>query len=121
MEKPTFPPSFYEELARENPLGDHRITAQDAQDWFEFVWPEIREYYAGRRGKPRWKLRIVRWWVRVDEDVLSRARIRASGTRNHETALRLQVLADRALSATSAPLDDGSGLPPMRTGGRRRG
>ncbi len=114
MDKPELAPSFWQLLAIENPLGLITITEQDARDWFEVVWPSMREFYAEKRGKPRWRLRIVKFWANLSERDLERARISGQERRRSEEAVQLQSLADRVLTDDFGTVDESVVIPPMR-------
>lgn len=119
-DKPTFPPEFWRLLAKENPLGSPFIVEQDARDWFELEWPQIREYYrqTSRAKRPNWSLRIVRCWANFTPAKLSTARAFGVASRRSQTGLRLEALAEKALSGEVRAPEGPSALPPMRIGGK---
>ena len=119
LDQPTFAPDFWQALARENPLGSRSITEQDARDWWNREWPEIREFYATKRVKtPRWRLRIVRCWANLTPRALDLAREHGRASRRAKVGAELEGLVESAFSGQSDGPGDSSQLPPMRTGRR---
>jgi hypothetical protein len=119
VDKPVFPPSVWIELAKENPLGRHDITARDAQDWFDLVWPAYKQHRR-RIRKPNHKLRIAQWWLRVLPAEIDKARERGVELRRGKVAEKLTLAAESAFA--HAPLSPRSDLPPLTIGrGVKRG
>lgn len=120
MEKPTFAPEFWQDLARENPMATLTITEQDARDWFDLEWPPIREYYAAkypRTKRPNWRRRLVVCWLHLTDDKLRKAREFGIAARRSQQGAKLDALAQNALSDGLGGLDDEVELPPMNSGG----
>jgi hypothetical protein len=111
VDKPSFAPLFWQELAANNPLGRADITEQDARDWFDLVWLVYKEHYP-RVRKPNHRLRIANWWIRVGDEEIDKARARGQQMRRTVEAEKLQAAASAAF--TTAPLSPRTDLPPMR-------
>lgn len=119
MDRPTFAPQFWQDLARENPLGSLSISEQDARDWFELEWPGIREYYVEkypRTRKPNWRRRLVVCWANLTDDKLEKARAFGVASRRSEQGAMLESLAQNALSPDLDASDADFVVPPMKSG-----
>ena len=118
MEKPVLPPSFWRELARDNPWGRRDITESDAKAWFDWVWPAYREHRPSAR--PKHRMRISRWWIRATPADLDRARVKRDGV---YVAAESERVAKKAQDAFGNPsLLKPVYLPPLRVGrGSERG
>lgn len=89
MEKPSFPPGFWADLAEENPLGV-ALSAQDTKEWFDWAWFRYKTYdYRNHKRAVR------RWWSGVTQADLDRSRERARNLRSADTA--------QAIAADPAP------------------
>jgi hypothetical protein len=112
VEKPCFPPKFWRQLAKENPLGRNDITPQDAHDWFELTWPKMREYC-----KPgsiqHFRKRVVNWWHKLKFTEIERARAYGQQLRRTAQTERLTIIASKVLP--SEPKHLKANLPPLRT------
>lgn len=104
MVKPSLPDSFWQELADHNPIGIP-LTAQDARDWFEFVW--LRYSTHGYRNHKR---AIINWWSRVYESEIERAQERASRIRSEAENARLEALAEQEAQPRGNVIDFASRL-----------
>ena len=119
MDKPSFSPYFWNNLAVNNPLGRRDITEQDARDWFDLIWP-IYEQTRTRIQNPRHKLRVAQFWVRVSAVEIERARALGAERRRSVKAERLADVASKAFPTQHAP--PRTDLPPLKRGrGVRRG
>lgn len=118
MDKPSFRPAFWQDLALENPLGRRDITEQDARDWFDWIWVVYRQRHSRVRA-PNHKLRIARWWFNLSDDDIDRARARGRESRRGVAAERLTRVATKALPSSAQPLR--KDLPPLQSnrGGER--
>ena len=113
--KPVLPPAFWADLAIENPLGIP-ITEQDARDWFDLTWPTMREWYAENapRQKPRWRLRITKWWSNLSERDLMRCRERGQRVRHGAQAASMAETAAEIPETDFDRLPDDFVIPPPR-------
>jgi hypothetical protein len=69
MEKPVFAPSFFEELAIDNPLGANLTTAEVEAWWHFIAWPRYKTYrYRAHKRALR------KWWAGISMSDISRAR-----------------------------------------------
>lgn len=115
--KPVFKPEFFQDLAENNPLGLDTLTEQDARDWFDSKWLEMREFYSRRNtGKPNWKLRAAKWWGNLREDDLCRARERGLATRRARTAAASRDLVESLSQLDFDILPADYEIPPMKGG-----
>ena len=72
MQKPTFSPSFWQQLALHNPIG-MRLTEDDARAWFDFVWLKYSTHHYKKHRRA-----IINWWSRVREEDILAARERVA-------------------------------------------
>ena len=112
MDKPSFSPAYWRDLARENPLGRRDISEQDTRDWFDMIWLVYRERF-NRVRNPNHKLRIARWWANLSDGDIDRARARGSESRRGVAAERLTQVATKALPSGAQPLR--KDLPPLQS------
>jgi hypothetical protein len=120
VEKLQFPPIFWHELARENPLGRNDITARDARDWFDLKWPIFEEYAATSKAKkPNHTLRVKLWWHKLTDQELERARAYGAESRRGERARQLSEVASKVLPSETRTIR--ADLPPLTIsrGGKR--
>lgn len=88
MEKPEFAPSFFEELAQDNPLGI-TISAAEAEAWWNWIaWPRYKTY-----GYKRHKVAVRRWWAGITISDLKRT-VEAMGRAEIEYAMEYQAKLD---------------------------
>lgn len=69
MEKPTFSPRFWRELAEACPFGP--CEPKLVESWFEIAWPAMKA-----RGYRNHKRAVASWWSRIYESDLERAQQR---------------------------------------------
>jgi len=106
MEKPTFGPRFYQELAFDNPLGMY-ITERDVEAWWHYIaWPKykIRRYKNHTRA-------VMSWWSRITVADLVRAREAAERAQLAEAmAVQEQMDAEywAAVDAYGEPIELGA-------------
>lgn len=69
MRQPCFSPSFYRELASENPFG-LTLNWREVEAWFRFIaWPSYKTYRYRKHT-----VAVRRWWARAKLSELQRAR-----------------------------------------------
>lgn len=110
MEKPSLPPSFWHQLAANNPLG-MTLTADDARAWFDLVWISYAQ-----RGYRNHKRAIAAWWLNVREEEIDRARARVERISDEAetTAIEERIVAEEQAAAGIARLDHFSKLRKKR-------
>ena len=95
LNKPVLSPKFKRELANNNPIG-MLLSEDDVQSWWDLVWLTFSTYGYTERGR---RTAIIRWWSRVTEPEIERARARTERIQDEtETAAieerRLRVVPD---------------------------
>jgi len=111
VDKPSFSPHFWRNLATHNPLGRRDITEQDARDWFDLTWPKY-EQSRPRVRKPNHKLRVASWWIRISTAEIDRARALGLEKRRGKQADKLTHIAEKAFPSQRTPLR--ADLPKLR-------
>jgi hypothetical protein len=92
--KPVLSPRVLRELAEHNPIG-MRLTEADVEAWFDMVWLSFSTYnYRNTRRA------VIRWWSRVSESEIQRARQRAARIADESEVAALER--QSALDATAA-------------------
>ena len=94
MDKPVMSPSFWEELADNNPLG-MQLSAADARHWFDLVWLRYSTYRYTKHRRA-----IINWWSRVSESEIEQARQRAARIVNDEENAKLEARAQAETKLT---------------------
>ena len=100
MEKPVFAPSFFEELAADNPLGAN-ISAAEAEAWWHFVaWPKYKtcRYRAHKRA-------VTRWWARLRPFELDLARQALARCEEEHAQFAQDALIDNSFDPNPAVRD----------------